>query len=176
MRWLAFILLALVTVALQISVGAALRVKLGSSGLTLQVDFMAILAVMTALRVRHRHDVLLAAWLLGLLIDLSVVRSPIGLYALGFALGAGGVYHARAAVFGQSPLAQVILAAAFCLLAYAPARVFLNLYVRTGAGRLGWDLLQLLLVAVCTGVCAPVIGSVFRRLDRLILVPAGRRR
>jgi rod shape-determining protein MreD len=175
-RWFAFVILSLLTLAVQISAGAVLRVELGPSGLSLAVDFLALLAVGLAARVRQNADAALAGWVLGLLVDLASVGTPVGLYALGFALASVMVFQVRTAVFGDNPLTQAVMALAFCLVAHGTARLFVHIYVRDGAGRLGWDLLQALLVALCTAVAAPFVIGVLRRLDWLIVPQPSRRR
>jgi cell shape-determining protein MreD len=175
-RWFAFAILALATLAVQVSAGAVLRISLGASGLSLAVDFLALLAVWLALRVRQGGEAALAGWMLGLLVDLASMGTPVGLYALTFALASAMVFQVRSAVFSDNPLTQVMTALTFCLVAHGAARLFVHVYAGSG-GSLGWDLLQVLLLAACTAVMAPLVIGVFRRLDGLIIPrPSQRRR
>lgn len=177
MRWIAFVILAVAAVALQMSIGAAMRIPLGDGGLALAIDFLAILAVLTALRVGDGFDAILAGWVLGLLIDLTTVNLPIGLHALTYALAAAFVYQSRGSVFSESPLTQALLALGFCLIAHGLARTFVDFRVRPDARWLGRDLLQAALVALTTAAATPMMLGLLRHVDWLIMdQPAWRRR
>ncbi len=177
MRWLAFVLLAVLAAALQISVGAAVRIPLGGSGLCVAIDFLAVPAVLVALRARHSADAVGAAWLLGLMIDLTAPGMPLGLYALAYAVAASAVFHTRGAVFSESGLTQLVIGLAFCLIAHGLARGFVNLYVRPDAGLFWRDAVQVLMVAAATAAVTPIALGLGRRLDWLIMVqPSWRRR
>jgi len=169
LRWLVFIPLAVLALIAQISVGAVLRVGVGATGLSLSVDFLAIVAVLVTLRVRMATDAMLAGWVLGLLIDLSSVCEPIGLYACCFAIAAWAIFQVRSAVFADNPLSQALTTLAFCLLGHVPARLFVNLYVRATAVMLWREMIQVLLLAVCTAVFAPLLLRLLRRLNRQIV-------
>jgi len=176
-RWLGFIVLAGVAVCVQMSLGAVLRIPLGGSGLSVAVDFIAIVGVVVALRTRDVADAALANWTLGMLIDLTTSGMPLGLYAITFAAAGAMIAQMREAFFADNPLTQVILAALFCLLAHVPARVFANLYVRGGPAPLGREVAQALIVTACTAACTPIVGRVLRPLERLIVHrPTGRQR
>jgi rod shape-determining protein MreD len=175
MKWLVFVILALVTLAVQATVGGFLGIHLGD-GLTLGVDFLAIVAVLVALKVRAGSDALLAGWMLGLLIDLSSPRMPIGLYALTFALGASLVYSVRGAVYTTNPITQMLTTFGFCLAAHGVSRVFIHVFAPPAGDRLGLDLLEVLLLATCTAIAAPFIMGVLHKFDGLILGQRGQRR
>ncbi len=177
MRWGGFIVLAAVATCVQMSLGAVLRIPLGGTGLSLAVDFMAIVAVMVALRARGTADAALAAWSLGMLIDLTTSGMPLGLYALTFAAAGAMICQMREALFTDNPLTQMVLALLFCLVAHMTARAFANLYVRGGGAPLGRELLQAVIVAVCTAVCMPIVGRLLRPLEPLIMLRStGRQR
>ncbi|MFW6154083.1 MAG: hypothetical protein ACOC95_02605 [Planctomycetota bacterium] len=177
MRWLPFGILVVVVLALQVSVAAAVRIPVGRGGLALAVDLPAVLAVLVALRARRATDAALAGWVLGLCIDLAVTGVPLGLHAVTFAMAAGLICQIRPAVFPDSVLTQALLVGGFCLIAHGPARLFVNLYVRPDAAHLGRDLLQVLLVALGSGVAGPVVLAVGKRADWLIMdQPSWRRR
>ena len=175
MRWIGFFLVALAAAAVQVSLGAILRIRLGGSGLCLAVDFLAILAVAIGLRGPDPAQSALAGWCLGLLIDLSTTGTPVGLYAVTFAMATGVVAQIRPAVFVENPLTQAILAVVLCLLAHGAARVFVCLYVRPG-GDLGRQLLQTLLVGLCTAVVTPLAMRALRPVTGLIVLQPRRRR
>jgi len=177
MRWIPFAIVTVVVMAAQISVAAAVRIPLGGSALALTVDLPAILVVLVALRARGGTDAVLAAWTVGLVIDLAVIGVPIGLHALSYAAAAAILFQARSAMFTESVLTQALVSFAFCLLAHGAARLFVNLYVRPDAAWLGRDLLQALLVATTTAAAAPVGLALLRRVDWLIIIqPTWRRR
>ena len=176
MRWVGFIFAAAVAVMVQVTVGAIVRIRLGSSGLTLAVDFMAILAVLIGLRSRRPADAVLAGWVLGMLIDLASADSPLGLWALAYALATGMVVQVRSAVFSENPLTQAALGFSFCVLAHGAARTFAHVYVHPGAGALGRDWLQILLLASCTAAATPLIMRLMRGLAGVMLVPPRRQR
>ncbi len=176
MRWAGFAVLALVAIALQMSLGAVLRVPLGG-GASLGVDFLGVLAVLVALRCRAGIDVALAGWTLGFLIDLTTAAMPLGLYAVSFTVAAMAVFQLRSAFFLDNPLTQAMMGLAFCLVAHGPARFFVNLYVRSGAAPLGRELLQTLLIALCTAVFTPIGMRLLRPIDEWIMNrPTTRRR
>jgi len=177
MRWPVFIVAAVIVLGLQISVAAAVRIPLGASALALTIDLPAILAVGVALRTRSGADAVLAAWALGITVDLAVINVPIGLHAVCYAMAAAILFQIRSAVFTESPLTQGLLAGTFCLLAHIAARAFVNLYVRPDAALLWRDTLQASLVAVSTAAVAPLMLGLLVRVDWLmILQPAWRRR
>jgi rod shape-determining protein MreD len=175
MRWPAFAIAALLSLALQDTVGAVFRISLGG-GLMLAVDFLAILAVLVALRTRAGSDALLAGWVLGLLIDLASPGMPIGLYALMFALAASLVYYIRSAVFTANPVTQMVMTFVFCLAAHGLARVFIHVVAPPAGARFVPDLVQALLLAISTAAVAPLIIGVVHKFDWLILPQRGQRR
>jgi cell shape-determining protein MreD len=74
MRWIPFIVVCYVVILIQTSLGRILT--LPSPVGVIGPDFAAILAVFVALRVRSAVDCMLAAWVLGLLIDLTTGGGP----------------------------------------------------------------------------------------------------
>ncbi len=176
MRWAAFILVALVAVAVQVSLGFVLTVHVESLGATLRVDFLAATAAILALRVRRATDAMLSAWLLGLLVDLATFDSPIGLYALSFALAAGLLWRVRGAVFIDKAITQVLLGLLFVLTAHGGAAMFDALYVRPGEGVLGRAMLDVALVSLCTAAVVPLLFALLRRVEGLVIVQPARRR
>lgn len=168
MRWLAFTILALATLTVQATVGNLLGIPT-RGGLMLGVDFLAIVAVLVALKVRAGSDALLAGWILGLLIDLSSPHMPIGLYALTFSLSASLVYYVRGAVFTTNPISQLLTTFGFCLAAHAAARLFIHVAAPPAGARFGTDLVEALLLAACTAVAAPFVMGVLHKFDWLIV-------
>jgi rod shape-determining protein MreD len=175
MKWPAFIILAVLSLAVQATVGGLLCISL-SDGLLLGVDFLAVIAVLVALKVREGTDALLAGWVLGLLIDLSSPHMPLGLYALTFGLAASLVYYVRGAVFTTNPVSQMLTTFGFCLSAHAAARIAVYVLAPPAGGRLSLDLLEALLLAFCTAVAAPFLMPALHKLDWLVLGARGQRR
>jgi rod shape-determining protein MreD len=133
--------------------------------------------VLVALRVGSGTEAVLATWTLGLLVDLTSLACPIGLHAIAYAVAGGMVFQSRGAVFSENPLTQSGMTFLYCLAAHALARLFVNVYVGPEAGGLWRDLAQVLLVAGCTAIVAPIGLALLRRLDWLIMIqPAWRRR
>lgn len=175
MRWIPFLVLAYLAVVLHTSLGDVLSVPF-QSWLILRVDLLAGLAVMITLRVRTRADAMLAAWVLGLLADLTTIGTPIGLWAACFTLGSVAVYQVREAVFSGNPLTQFVMALMFCLLAHGLCVLFDNLYVRASAAGLWRDLLAVLMISLCTAGLTPVLCRLLRGLEKTIMIQPLRRR
>lgn len=174
MRWSVFIPVALLAVVLQSSIGLVLRVPLGGSGsLLLWIDLLALLALTAGLRSRKGSDVVLAGWMLGLLVDLSNPGERLGLFALTFALAGGAVFRLREAVFLDNPVTQVLLGLLLTLMAHGGAVMLLALLGEREY--LGRDLLQAILVSLCTAAIAPVALALLGKLDRWLWTAASRR-
>ncbi len=175
MKWLPFAILALVMLAVQATVGGLLGIALGD-GLLLGVDFLAILAVLVGMKTRAGTDALLAGWMLGLLIDLASPRMPIGLYALTFSLATSLVYYARGSIFTTNPVSQMLMTFGFVAVAHGAARLFIHLVAPPAGSRLGLDLVEALLLAMCSAAAAPLVMGVLHKLDWLFLVQRSGRR
>lgn len=175
MRWFVFIPLAYLAIVVQTSLVYAARLPVGGS-LVLGFDLPAAVAVAVALRVRSGSEAMLAAWVLGLLVDLTALNAPLGMYALGFAVGAAAVYRLRDAVFGENPMTQIVLGFLLAAAAHGWAALFAGLYAHGHQGRLGGNLAQALLVAACTAAATPLVCRALRPLDRLLMVQPARRR
>jgi len=122
MQWVPFIILAWLAVLMQASVGKVLTFSGGSIG-AVGPDLAAIVATFFALNVRGWADVMLAAFVLGLGLDLSAgggagFASAVGPMPVAYALAAGMVYRIREAFFREHWLTQAMLAAIFCVVAH----------------------------------------------------------
>ncbi len=175
MRWPAFAIAGLLALAVQDTVGAVFRISLGG-GLMLAVDFLAILAVLVALRTRTGSDALLAGWVLGLLIDLASPGRPMGLYAVMFGLAASLIYYVRSTVFTGNPITQMVMTFIFCLTAHGLARLFIHITAPPAGTSFFKDLGQAVLLAVCTAAVAPLLMSIMHKFDWLLISQRGQRR
>lgn len=101
MRWLACFILAYVTIGIQIGAGEFLRIEGARPNLVLLAAiFIAINA--------PREAALLGCFMIGLMLDL-VSGSPLGLYALGYALVAMFTISTQEIVYREHPLTHVSL-------------------------------------------------------------------
>ena len=177
MRWVFFMLLAYLAIVVQTSLAAVLAVPSDALGMNIRPDLLIAVAVFISLRVRAGTDAVLAGWVLGLLMDLTTINTPIGMYAITFALAAAVVYRTRDAVFTDNPLTQFVLGLVCCLLAQGAAVLFANLAVRDSSWRLWRELAGVLLVAVYTAIATPVLCWLLRPAARALFVqPVGRGR
>lgn len=180
MRWIPFILVAYVVILLQSSLGRMLTFvfQIGAIG----PDLAASLAVFVALRARSGLDAMLAAWVLGLALDLATGGGPgsstvVGPMSLAYALTAGMVFRIREALFRERALTQATVTLLFCLISH-------GLWVTMQSvrlGEIGWHdymglLGQVALVSIYTALLAPLMHYLLSRVERLIVVPATRGR
>ncbi|MGA2265094.1 MAG: rod shape-determining protein MreD [Phycisphaerae bacterium] len=179
MRWVPFIILVYVVLLVQTTVGKMLtfpRTALGTVG----PDLAAILAVFLALRLRDGADLAIAAWVLGLAIDLTTGGQAVGPMALAYVVAAAAVLRVREAFFRERIAAQVFLAMIFCLLAHG-MWVTIQSVLTPSAGRswgLYWQMLkQAFALAIYTAALMPVGHWALRKCERFLIAPqAGRSR
>ncbi len=180
MRWILFIILTLLVALAQITVVSRIRIS-GLGMESVAPDLLAIVAVFVALHAASAVDVMLAAWVLGCVLDLVAVGGPGGVTALGpmslvYALAAGGLYRIRGAFFRDRILAQVVLGFLFCVMVHGAWVTFQLLL----AGR--WVtypamLLHAAAISVYTALLTPLGYAGLRRCRRLFMsAPAGRLR
>jgi hypothetical protein len=87
-------------------------------------DLMAAAAVVLTLRARHALDVALAAWGMGLAVDLTTASGPagttvVGPMAIGYVAASAIVFRIREAFFREHWLTQGFFAVVFCVIAHA---------------------------------------------------------
>lgn len=183
MRWVPLAILIYLVILLQTTVLRVLSVTIPSLG-PVCPDMMAITAVFLALRAGSGADAMLAAWLLGLMVDLTAPGGPgsgavVGPMAVAYALAAGGLFKIRDAFFRDSAVTQGILVLVFCALthsAWVTVQAVVNYhavtaleYVRT-LGQVGVS-------SAYSAVMAPLGHFLLHSGDRIILMmPASRRR
>ncbi len=105
MRWPSFLVVAVLGIALQTVVAPCLEIN------HIRPDWMFVVAVHYALQAPWA-DGLIAAWLLGLLVDLST-QERLGLFAFSYGLAALGIVQIRDLVFRDHPFTHVAVTLLF---------------------------------------------------------------
>ena len=184
MKWVPFIILTYLVVLAQCTVGGILTVSSTAVG-TVGPDLLAIVAVFMALHVRTGFHAALAAWVLGLAVDLTTVSAGGGATAVGpmpiaFAVAAAVIFQIREAFFYKRAMPQVWLALMFCLVAHG---IWVSFQAILAFGGISWGaygrlLLQAVALAIYTAVLMPLGHLGLRWLGKwLISVPtSGRHR
>ena len=175
MHWIPFLIAAFVTAAVQQSLGRVWT--FGHIG----PDLLAILGMLAALRARTATQATLAAWVLGLLADLTTASGPagasvIGPMSVGYVVAAAMVFRVRDMFFAEHPLAQLFLAGGFCVVSHTlwisaqtllgPVPLTLPDFVQAMGHMLG--------IALYTAVVAMVLSLPLRYLGGLLGMPASR--
>jgi len=181
MRWIPLVILAWVMILLQTTVVQVLtfqRLAIGTVG----PDLLACFAVFLALYVPRQIDVLLAAWVLGIMLDLASAGGPggasvVGPMAIAYVLAAMVVFSARDIFFRDRAFTRVVLTLVFCLIAHV---FWVTLQSVLAWRREGWDqygrmLLQAgALAAYSAAISAVLIPLLTRGRRWLIRVRSGR--
>jgi rod shape-determining protein MreD len=183
MRWVGFAILVYLLMLLQTTVGKLLTFPTESLGV-IGPDFSAIAAVFLALRVRERNDVMIAAWFLGLAVDLGSAGGAggptvVGPMSLAYVLAVAAVFRMREAFFRDHIPSQVILSLVFCVLAHGAWVTGQSLLVRADATWSGYGdmLLQAAGLSCYTAVLMPVAYRLLVRCERWFVAtqPGARR-
>jgi len=184
MRWVPFVILVYLVIVVQTTLGRLLTFPNTAIG-PVGPDLAAIVAVFLALRLRDGVELGLAAWVLGLAVDLtsgvgSEFGGAVGPMALAYALAAVVIFRMREAMFRERPVVQVLLALIFCLLAHG---TWVSIQtVALGSGQRSWarywgTLKQAGALAVYTAALTPIGCWALGKFARfLIAVQAGRAR
>ena len=157
MRWLTFALLA----AFAICVQTTLARHLGAWGI--YPDFMLILVVHYSLHAQS-GDGLLAAWLMGVLVDLTSIQR-LGLVAIVYGLVALAIWLVRELMFKSHPLTHFTLTFLSGLIVQLALRSYFHLTYDTGASFVGMGLVSLCSAAY-TGLWAVAIHRLLLRFSR----------
>jgi len=177
MRWIPFVILIYVALLVQVVV-AALPVRFGFTG-DIAPDIPAILAVFFALSVRDLHDAMLAAWSLGLAMDIMLcgmggIVTAVGPMPIAYALGSGIIYRVREAFFRDRALARAILTLVFCLTAH-----FLWVTIQTLlvlAWSAWWSAVAKAIgISIYTAAVAPLVCVVLQRCGGWFIATPARR-
>jgi cell shape-determining protein MreD len=181
MRWIPFIILVYLVVLFQSTAGKVLTLTTAGLG-SVGPDLAALVAVFVALYARSCPDAMLAAWVLGMAVDLTVsggvgAATVVGPMSLAYALAAGALFRIREAFFRERALTQGLLALGFCLLAHG---VWVTAQSLLAAGEVSWSaygrtLLQAAALACYTAALMPLAHFGLIRCQRWLLVsPVGR--
>jgi rod shape-determining protein MreD len=183
MRWIGFAILVYLLMLLQTTLGKLLTFPLESLGVV-GPDLSAIVAVFLAMRVRELSDVTIAAWLLGLAVDLGSAggvgeMTVVGPMSLSYMLAVAAVFRMREAFFRDRVMTQAILAVAFCLLAHG---TWVTVQSALARGEVSWSgygatLLQAAALACYTGALMPLGYRLLLKCERwFVAVQPGRAR
>ena len=172
MRWLTFGILAVAVLTLEVTVAPLLEWH-GA-----RPQWLLMLAVFYALNGRS-VDVLIGAWILGLLYELHTSPEYVGLFSLAFSLVALVVYGMREFLFREHPLTHFLVTFTACLLIQIVLDVHRVIEFGDSTGGF-WDLArEALLTALVTALFALPVHFVLLRLHRTLgIMPArfGRQR
>ncbi len=170
MRWVAFVILLYVTVALQSAATPFVAVN------SIRPDLMVIVAVHYALAARV-YDALLACWFIGLAIDLSGIsyrgRANVGLHALALGLLAIPIVKMRSFIFRDSVLTQL----SFTFLAKLSLDLMVGIHMMWAIGDWGrWRevVATAVYAAIYTAVLAPYGHWFLRRLRGILGIGSSR--
>jgi rod shape-determining protein MreD len=175
MRWVPFVILAYLVTVVQTSLGRVLvfdRLAIGPVG----PDFLAMLAIFAGLWVRHSGEAVLAAWGLGMLVDLTTgggagVVTVAGPMALAYGLGVWLLVRIREGLFRERAVPQILIAFFFVLLTHT-LWALLQALLGRGAVSLatfGRTMLQILASAAYTAVLMPLAHILLNAGRGLIL-------
>ncbi len=120
MKWTVFAILAVVFLVLQTTLGSAIAIQ------SIRPNWVFVLVVFYALW-GPWPDAAIAAWLLGLGVDLLSTASGggrIGLYAFCFGAAAWAMMQIRAAFFREHAVTQFVMTAVFAMLVEFLVEVF----------------------------------------------------
>ena len=186
MRWIPFLILAYAVVLVETSVSWVLSVNVSWLG-AVGPDLAAMVVVFVALYSRTAGDAMLAAWVMGLAVDLTSgggvgSATVVGPMAVAYCLLAGQLWRIREAFFRERALTQVVLSLLFTASAHW---VWVTAQVLLAAGRVPFGdyaaaMGQALLIGCYTALLMPLAHFGLLRIQRLILAnpvgPTGRGR
>ena len=180
MRWIPFAILVYVVVQAQTTVGKVLTVAhtpLGPVG----PDLAAVVAVFLAMRLRSAAEVGLAAWALGLAVDLSIAGgvgavTHVGVMAVTYALAGLLVFRIREAFFRERWVSQALLGLVFAAVAHL---LWVFFQAMLGGQWSAWWAAskQAMALSLYTALVCPLGCHLLERVQRwLMAAPAGRAR
>ena len=166
MRWLTFTLLAAFAICFQTTMAR----KLGLFGV--YPDFLVILLVHYVLHART-SDCLIAAWLLGLLVDLASVER-LGVVAVVYGLVAVAIWLIRDLMFARHPLTHFSVTLVFCFLSQLVLRGYFQVYYDSGLSAYH-SVGMSLLTALYTALWAVIVHRVLLRFSKTLGLRGARR-
>ncbi|MFP4354590.1 MAG: hypothetical protein ACLFUJ_05640 [Phycisphaerae bacterium] len=178
MRWILVILLAYAALLLQISLVGLMTIDTESVG-AIRPDLLAVVAVFLALNGRGLTDVMIAGWILGLGVDLTVTggtgtTTVVGPMPIAYSLAAGLIFQIREAFFREWFLTKLILTLLFCLLSHG---IWITWQSLAASEVMNWSaygdlIVQMLLLSLYSALVAPLVQLLLGPL-RKVIVPAG---
>ena len=177
MRWIPFAIVVYVWVILQTTLGRLFVISVGGID-RIGPDLLAVVAVFLVIRVANLYEVMIAAWALGLVLDLtagSAFGSPVlGPMAISYCLAAWILFRLRDAVFSEQWTTQMILAFVFCLISHTSWIISQSVltWSWSAGGRM---MIQALGLAAYTGLLMPLFMRPLGRLSGLLMHPPARR-
>jgi rod shape-determining protein MreD len=159
MRWVPFAILALVTIVFQTTIVPMTAVR------SVWPEWTFILAVHYALW-GPWPDAAIAAWLLGLLVDLqSAPPDPIGLHAFCYGACAWAIIRIRSALFRDHPVTHGVVTLVFAFAMQLVIGLYRSWRLSEEGGYEGW-VLPAFLTALYTAVWAPLLCWPLIRMGR----------
>lgn len=179
MRWIPFVILIYVAVLVQVALGA-LPVRFSLTG-NIAPDITAIITVFLALSLRDPRDAMMAAWSLGLAMDLMLcgmggALTVVGPMAIAYALASGVIFRVREAFFRERALARALLTLLFCLIVHG---LWVTMQTILGFAWSAWwpAITKAIGISIYTAVIAPLVCMAMQRCSGwFIATPARRRR
>jgi rod shape-determining protein MreD len=183
MRWIAFTIVAYCLVLAQTSIAQMISFSafgLGGVG----PDLLAIFAVFLAMYVRDGIDLMLAAWVLGMMVDLTADNpfggpGVIGPMAIAFVLAARVIFSLREALFRDRLATKAIMGMLF---AFGAHWFWITSQAILSGGQATWAqywrlMLESLAVAAYTAILTPLLFMPLGKIRRLLLpLPSSRQR
>jgi hypothetical protein len=136
----------------------------------------ACVTVCLALYSRSAVDAALAGWILGFALELPLAGETLGVLSLLFAAAGAIIFMARDAFFRERVLTQAMLGFLFCLGVFEISVLYSRVALPGSARSAGAAALQVLLVAIYTGVFTPIICAGLRPLHHWFWPAAVERR
>jgi len=183
MHWVWLILLGYLVLLFQTTLGRLFNFDISYLG-GIGPDFMAMVTVFVALYAREAADAMLTGCILGLGVDLAAggavgAMASVGPMPVAYAIAAALIFRIREGMFRDRALTRVLLTIVFCALSHG---LWVTLQGLLTASSLTWRLygrmlLEVLVVAIYTGLLAPLVLYGLSKIQRwLFAVPPGRSR
>ena len=166
MRWLSFVICALVFITLQSAVAPYLQV-FGA-----RPDWLLVVVVFFALYARGA-DAVMGAWLIGFIADLMTIEQ-FGLMSLSYALAALVVVGLRDFLFKYHAVTQFMVTLAICALVRSAWAMFCLMQYENASWTVAGLLVNALIVALYTAAFAPPVDRLLLKMSGLLGLPRRR--
>jgi len=177
MRWIPFVILIYVAVLLQVAL-ASLPVRFSLTG-NIAPDLLAIIAVFFALSVRDPRDAMMAAWSLGLAMDLMIcgmggIVTAVGPMAIAYAMASGVIFRVREAFFRERALARALLTLLFCIIVHS---MWVTMQTILALGWSAWwpGIARAIGMSIYTALIAPFVCMALQRCGGWFIATPARR-